>query len=282
MRSSVIFGVLAPAVALGVITPLIVSSPAAAVVTRTSGTSQGIDVSWTEYDPDDVLGLPGNVHIGYLYAEQGRYGSYVFGNVTDFECGEGETPWGGHGVVEVVVDEGAAAVETATEDAIEAVVDSGGSLIEADLVVDAIQAELADEIPDTIEDEFEEFPACDYLQDRFLDGQGTTTVTVDTKRKIARITGTLTVTAGGHGEPSGVLATPPVDITITGGEWEKYESSYKVHGRTYRYSDWQKGVRYYGGEVAGRIGAMGLTDDADDVSYGGYTRYRYRTVERVR
>ena len=191
------------------ITPLIVSSPAAAVVTRTSGTSQGIDVSWTEYDPDDVLGLPGNVHIGYLDAEQGRYGSYVFGNVTDFECGEGETPWGGHGVVEVVVDEGAAAVETATEDAIEAVVDSGGSLIEADLVVDAIQAELADEIPDTIEDEFEEFPACDYLQDRFLDGQGTTTVTVDTKRKIARITGTLTVTAGGHGEPSGVLAIAP-------------------------------------------------------------------------
>ena len=51
------------------------------------------------------------------------------------------------------------------------------------------------------------------------------------------------------------------------------------HGRTYRYSDWQKGVRYYGGEVAGRIGAMGLADDADDVSYGGYTRYRYRTVE---
>ena len=130
----------------------------------------------------------------------------MFGNVTDFDCGEGETPWGGHGVVEVVVDEAAAVVETAIEGAIEAVVDSGGSLIEADPVVEAIQVDFADEIPDTIEDEFEEFPACDYLQDRFLDGQGTTTVTVDTKRKIARITGTLTVTAGGHGEPSGVLA----------------------------------------------------------------------------
>ena len=284
MRSSFFRRVVMPATALGLAAPLIVSGPVGAVVTRTSGSGQNIDVSWTEYDPDDLLGLPGNVHIGYLYADSGPYGSYVSGSVSDFDCDEGETPWGGggHGIAEEIVDDGAEAVATATVDAIEAVADSNESVIDAADVVAAVQSELDDAITDTIADEFEEYPACDYIQDRFLDGTGTTTLTVDTKAKVARITGTLTVTNGGHGEPGNVLATPPVDITIRGGEWEQYEYSWKVRGRTYRYSDWQKGTRYYGGTVTGRVGAMGLADDADDASYGGFTSYRYRTVERVR
>lgn len=268
--------------ALALTAPLILGGTASAVVTRTSGTGQYVDVGWTEYDPDDLLGLPGNVHVGYLFVESGPYGTYFYGNVTDFDCDEGEVPWGGHGVVVEVVDEAAEVIAAATEDAIDEVVDSGGATIDADVVVDNVQSELGTEIPETIEDEFEEIPACDYLQDRFLDGQGTATVTVDVKQQTARITGRLTVTNGGHGEPGTVLATPPIDVTITGGEWERYEYSYSSKGATYSFSDWQKGTRLYGGTVTGGIGAMGFADDSDDVSYGGFASYRYRTVERVR
>lgn len=269
--------------ALGVIGATVIPAPAGATVTRTSGTGQYVNLSWTEYDPDDVLGLPGNVHVGYLYVEQGPYGSYVYGNVTDFDCDEGEVPYGGgHGVATEaladIVDEGGDTVADATEDTLQDLADGGATTVDADVVTDAIKAALDEEITD----EFEEIPVCDYVQDRFLEGDGTVQMTVDARNVVARLTGTVNVTNGGHGEPGEVLASPPIDVTITGGEWSKYESSYKVRAEGYRYSSWQEGTDWYGGAVTGRIGAMGFDDDADDESFAGFSTYQYRTVDRVR
>lgn len=269
--------------AIGTAGLTIVPAQAGAVVTKTSGTGQNMNLSWTEYDPDDLLGLPGNVHIGYLYADSGPYGTYVSGNVTDFECEEGESPYGGHGLNGHVVDEGGEIVAAATDDAIDDIIDGGGTTIEADVVADAIQTELNDGVTDVIADEIEEeFPACEYLGDRFLNGEGTTTVTVDTNRQVAKIVGTLTVSNGGHGEPGSVLGSPPIDVTITGGEWNRYEYSSSFEGPGYKYRSWQKGLGYNGGTVTGGIGAMGFADDADDQSFGDFGSYRYRTVDRVR
>lgn len=267
------------ALAVGVAVPLVVSVPAQAVVTRTSGTGQYVNVSWTESDPDDLLGLPGNVHVGYLYAEAGPYGTYFYGNVTDFDCDEGEVPWGGHGVV---VDEGADAVADAVADTVGEIVDGGGSAIDPAVVIDAVTTELSEEVLSIVEEDFEEIPSCDYIQDRFLEGDETTKLSVNTRTEVARITGRLTVTSGGHGEPGNVLGTPPVDVTITGGDWQRFEYSSKVRGENYSYKYWQKGTGFDGGVVTGGIGAMGFADDADDVSYGGFAKYRYETVDRLR
>ncbi len=53
------------------------------------------DVSWTELDPRDALGLPGNTHVGFLGVEDGAFGTFAFGDIADYACGPGETP-GGH------------------------------------------------------------------------------------------------------------------------------------------------------------------------------------------
>lgn len=45
----------------------------------------------------------------------------------------------------------------------------GATTVDADVVTDAIKAALDEEITD----EFEEIPVCDYVQDRFLEGDGT-------------------------------------------------------------------------------------------------------------
>lgn len=268
----VLTGLALPVVAYGTV--------GAASKTRTSGTGESVDVSWTEYDPNDLLGLPGNVHVGYLSAYSGPYGTYINGSVSDFDCDEGETPFGGHhGGVEVVVDEAIKTATTAKEDAIDSAIDSGAASIDADAVINAMQEDLSTEVPEQI---VEEVGVCDYIQDRFLSGDGTATFSADTKTKVATITGTLTVSNGGHGEPGNVLGNPPVNITITGGDWNKYESTYKTEGAGYKYSDWNKGTSYYGGSVTGGIGPMGFADDVDDVSYGGFGSYRFKTVERIR
>ena len=271
----------AAALLIGLTAPLIaVSAVDASSRTRTSGTGESVDVSWTEYDPDDLLGLPGNVHVGYLYVYSGPYGSFIGGNVTDFECAPGQTPWGGgHHVTEVVVDEATELVEVAVEEAVEEAIDSGAASIDADVIVDSIQSELSEEIPAVI---VEETGACTYLQDRFLSGDGTATFKVNLSSQVAQITGTLTVSNGGHGEPGVVLGNPPVNLTITGGEWNKFEYSYSSKTAGYSYSDWQKGTSYYGGVVTGNIGGMGFADDVDDVAYGGFSSYKFRTVERIR
>ena len=253
----------------------------AASKTRTSGNGESVDLSWTEYDPDDLLGLPGNVHVGYLYAYSGPYGSYIAGNVTDFDCDEGETPWGG-GHHAVIVDEAAETVNTAIEDAVDASIDAGDSAINFGDVLDAVLTDLSTEVPDVIVDEIENGGGCDYIQDRFLNGDGTATFSVNSSTQVARITGTLVVSNGGHGEPGTVLGNPPVDVTITGGDWSKYEYSSTYEGQNYKYSDWSKGTSYYGGDVTGGIGAMGFADDVDDESWGGFGTFRFKTSERIR
>lgn len=251
---------------------------------RSSGQGQSLDLSWIEYDPGNLLGLPGNTHVGYLYGAIGQYGSYFGGNVTDYDCEPGEFPGGGHGVTVEVIDEAGETTAAAIGDAIDGIVDSGGTVIDAAVVAAEVKEQLADDIPDTIHDEFEEVPACDYVQDRFLEGNETTKMKVDAKSKVARVTGTINVTNGhgGHDGDVTVLATPPVDITITGGEWNKWESSYSSRGAGYSYSSAEKGTNLYGGTVSGRIGGMGFADDADDESFGGFGVSTYRSVERVR
>ncbi|NNE13015.1 MAG: hypothetical protein HKN41_12315, partial [Ilumatobacter sp.] len=138
------------------------------------------------------------------------------------------------------------------------------------------------EVPEEI---IEEVPACDFLQERILDpSDGGLVMKVDLRAKKATLSGTMTV-VGGHGpdgEPGAVLGRPPVDITITGGEWTSFEYSYKARGAGWSYSDFQQGQSYGGGTVTGRIGGMGFADDADDESHGWFAQWKYRTVERVR
>lgn len=269
------------AAALLVLATAVPASGASTV--KTKGTATSVDISWTEYDPDDLLRLPGNVHVGYISVGNGPYGTYFWGTVTDFDCDEGETPWGGGGHGEDAVEEAADIVGDATEEAIEEMIDEGATFVDAVQVLDAIEGELATEIPELDEP----IGACDYLQDRYLEGQDangtpTVTITVDRANQIARVKGALVVTDGGHGGSGAVLGRPPIDMTITGGQWNKFESSYSMRGEGYRFSDYQKGISYYNGDVAGAIGAMGFADDADDESYAGFTWYKFETVEKFR
>ncbi len=271
--------------ALAVMATLVWAAPAGAEVFRSRGTGQQFFVSWTEYDPDDALGILGNTHVGYLSGWSDQYGTYFWGNVTDFECEEGEVPWGGHGVVEAVADEAAETADAAATKAVEDIIDSGAALIDADTVIEAVQDSLSETVPALIEEEVPN--ACDYLQDRFLsgtdlDGNQLVTFTVDMTTQLVTVSGNLLVTGGGHGEPQDVLGMPPITMTISGGEWWKYESSWKSWSEGFAYSYWQAGTDYYGGTVSGAIGAMGFDDDADDVSHGGFGSWSYRTVERIR
>ena len=49
---------------VGLVSPILLSSSVGATVTKMVGNGVSVSVSWTEYDPDDLLGLPGNVHVG--------------------------------------------------------------------------------------------------------------------------------------------------------------------------------------------------------------------------
>ncbi len=167
-------------------------------------------------------------------------------------------------------------------DTVGGIIDNGGSVIDPAVVVDAVTTELSEEVLSVVEEDFEEIPSCDYIQDRFLEGDGTTRISINTRTQVARITGRLTVTSGGHGEPGNVLGNPPINVTITGGARQKFEYSSKVQGENYSYKYSQKGTGFDGGVVTGGIGAMGFADDADDVSFGGFASYRYDTVDRIR
>lgn len=279
----------AAATTVAILSSLLISPAAGASVTRTSGTGYNVSTSWIEYDFDDRLGLPGNTHVGYFGIWVSQWGTHFYGNVIDWECEEGEFPWGGHGEGgEVVVDDAGKIAEVAAEIAVDDMIDSGAKVIDAGTVVDAIQDALAEEVPPLIE---EEVPSCDHRGIRFLDGYDNdgnllTKVTVDMKKKVAKVTGNLVVRGGhggGHDEPlPDVLATPPIDLTISGGDWYKYEWSYTSQSKDFKYSDWSKGTDYYGGVVSGRIGGMGFDDDPDDESWGGFGSFQYKTVERVR
>lgn len=265
------------AAATTVLATSVLASPAGAGLTvRTKGDGTRVNISWTEYDPDNLIGAPGNVHVGHLYAENGPYGNYLFGNVTDFECAPGQSPFFGH---HVVVDEGADVAAEATGDAIEAIVDSGQTSIDAEFVKDVVGTELNSEIPDEIIDES---AGCKWLGHRFLEGDTNIVMTVNAQARTATVKGNLVVSTGGHGEPGNVLGRPPVNITITGGDWQQWEFAYSFRGEGYRYSDSQKGTDWNGGTVTGAIGVMNFADDADDESFGSFGSYSFRTVERVR
>jgi len=273
---------LSTTVAVAVLAIVATAVPVGADTIRSRGSGQHFHTSWTEYDPDDILGLPGNVHIGYLSAWTDQYGTYSYGGVTDFECDPGESPWGGHGVVEAIVEEADQVAKDVIENTVDEIVDSGASVIDPDVVVEAVKETFSEAVPAAIE---EEVPACDYIQDRFLDGTGTLTYTVNTKNQVATITGTVTVTGGhgGHGEePGPVLGQPPVNLTMTGGEWQGYEWSNAYWGEGYRYFNSQKGTDIWGASVSGSIGAMGFDDDADDQAYGGFGSFMWQTEERIR
>jgi hypothetical protein len=82
---------------------LITAAPASAAssyISRTTGTAA--DAYWTQIDGTPVgTGAFGNVHIGYLSAYETSKGKGdVFVYIDDFDCEEGETPYGGHGVEE--------------------------------------------------------------------------------------------------------------------------------------------------------------------------------------
>lgn len=74
------------------------ASPAAAARPDSSSTvrsGERASVSWTELDPGNLLGLPGNTHVGNLFVEDGSFG-FSFGQILDLECEPGEEPGGGH------------------------------------------------------------------------------------------------------------------------------------------------------------------------------------------
>ncbi len=91
---------------------------------------------------------------------------------------------------------------------------------------------------------------------------GDITLVVDRKLQTARLTGTLEV------DSHGATARPPVDMTWTGiGDLSSFTSFEKGSegGSTYVYK-YESTSRE--ATVTGFIGAMGFTDDADDVSEG--------------
>ena len=58
--------------------------------------AESASVSWTELDPDNTLGLPGNTHVGQLFVDDSVWGTYASGVISDFECAPGQVP-GSHG-----------------------------------------------------------------------------------------------------------------------------------------------------------------------------------------
>lgn len=85
--------------ALACLTVAALASPASAARPDSSSSvrsGERASVSWTELDPNDDLGLPGNTHVGQLFVEDGFFGSYASGFISDFDCAPGQVP-GGHG-----------------------------------------------------------------------------------------------------------------------------------------------------------------------------------------
>ncbi len=244
---------------------------------RTKGNGWSFGISWAENDPDDQLGLPGNVHLGFMAGFDDQWGRYVFGAITDWECEEGETP-GGHGFGDVVVEEANKAAIRVARETVDDLVDSGATRIDPAIVIAAVRNELDNEVPAALEDEFP--PTCDFMQERSLDGSELK-VSIDATKGVAKITGTLTV-FGGHGGGGPVLGRPPANITITGGSWEQFEYTNKYWGEGYSYSEARNGTSWFGGAVTGAIGAMGFDDDPDDASFAHFGAFNYRTVDRIR
>lgn len=100
-------------------------------------------------------------------------------------------------------------------------------------------------------------------------------ITLDRRLRSATITGSLSVF---NHDGSGGAATPPVDMTITGvGDTYSSTSYYKESGDGWT-STFKDVTTSRDGRVDGYIGAMGFTDDTDDVSQA--SMYTYKTYEK--
>lgn len=113
---------------------------------------------------------------------------------------------------------------------------------------------------------------------RFISGDpADVTFTMDKKLNTATLTGFLTVSS--HG-PGGGVARPPVDMTLTGFggvATSKFTDTYSDGTFSYRFSYTST---YRQATVAGRIGPMDFTDDADDQSAASMGTYK--SMDRFR
>lgn len=206
-------GSLALAVTLSLLLLALGAAPADAkssFMSRASGATA--DTFWTQVDGTPTGASPfGNVHVGWLYAYETTKGSAdVFGGIDDFDCEEGDLPFGGgpH---------------------------------------------------DPIDDEPYPPNSCEYIGSRFIDSSGIE-FSIDKKLSQARLTGTLTVYGGGHGD-GGVVGRPYADIvwTGTGGVLtEKHSYRYKDDGVTYS-GTWSSIGR--SATMSGVLGPMGFDPD---------------------
>ncbi len=122
---------------------------------------------------------------------------------------------------------------------------------------------------------------CEHLGTRFLSAEyGAVALTVNAKKGIATLVGTLTVSNGGHGEGS-VIGSAPVDArwTESGGSWTFSRTSEWSDG-TYHYRSREKGSGFEAA-MSGRMGAMRFDDDADDISVGGAEKWREQSRTRI-
>lgn len=91
--------ILAVALVAALLLALVAATPAQAGSSYSYKiTGRAASVSWTQIDGTPTGTTFGNVHIGWLNAEETSQGlAAVFGDIEDWDCEEGETPgWGGH------------------------------------------------------------------------------------------------------------------------------------------------------------------------------------------
>lgn len=123
---------------------------------------------------------------------------------------------------------------------------------------------------------------CALMGVRFLTADpGAVVFTSDTRTGTASLTGQLKVKNGGHGDGE-VVGRPPADVrwTSVGGAYSFTRTDSWSDGTT-SYSSRVRGTGFQA-DVSGRIGAMGFTDDADDVSDGSAENWREISRTRTR
>ncbi len=220
------------------------ASPAAAAPkdsfqSRMSGASA--KAQWIEYDYNNDLGAPGNVHVGFLEAYKGSWGSDVWGVIEDWQCDEGEVPGGGGGHGEEPAPD---------EEEKEGFCDNVGTRFLSSAWDRSTQQPL-------------------------------TTFTVDLRAGTARLVGQLEVSNGGHGDGTVLGSPPvDMTWTGVGTAYRATRTENFVDGdATYRMRVRAEG--YSNANISGAIGRMGFTDDADDTSSGSFESFREMSRERI-
>ena len=120
-------------------------------------------------------------------------------------------------------------------------------------------------------------PACEWKGFRSIESYNVP-FTVDRKLTQARLTGTLTVYGGGHGE-GGVVGRPSADIIWTGDggvSSDKYTYRYKDDG-VMETSTWQSTSR--SATMSGVLGPMGFDPE---LSGGFISNFKSRDMQRIK